>query len=355
MRSRKGVLTLVLGIFASLAVACGSTSGGGDAGVGLGDADAIELPDGEPDSTTSQDQLGPIDTRTSWTPDDDAFTPWWDVTATGCYPPCVLGDCPGCCECPKTYCPGVTTSVPCTSVPVPGDDEVCVPGGAFTMGDDDPGEEGPLHNVWLPPYYIEKTEVTNASYRACVTDGACDPPSPGSDFHDLTKDALPVLVSFAMAKTYCEWRGKRLPSEAEWEKAARGTDGRLYPWGDQAPSCALANGPDCNAGKLVAVGSYPSGASPYGALDMAGNALEHVDEAYASWAYRYTLDGCYPHWPCILVSGSAGPASACMLRGGGLLDDGGTTSSRDDLRSTARYHEAPNQIRAGFRCLRPAP
>ncbi len=162
---------------------------------------------------------------------------------------------------------------------------VYVPAGEFLMGSPD-GEgyddEHPLHTVYLDAFWIDKTEVTNAMYQQCVNAGVCQ------ENHDYGvafngPDQPVVGVNWYDAKTYCEWVGKRLPTEAEWEKAARGTDGRKYPWGNQSPNCSLLNyvshGGAC-VGRTAPVGSYPAGASPYGALDMAGNVWEWVSDWY---------------------------------------------------------------------------
>ncbi|NPV87581.1 MAG: SUMF1/EgtB/PvdO family nonheme iron enzyme [Anaerolineae bacterium] len=167
---------------------------------------------------------------------------------------------------------------------------VYVPAGEFEMGSQEGDyDERPVHTVYLDAYWIDRTEVTNAMYAKCVQDGACDEPgsrgsATRSDYYGNSSYAdYPVInVDWHMADAYCRWAGRRLPSEAEWEKAARGTDGREYPWGDGAPSCGLANydaGNYC-VGDTSAVGSYPEGASPYGALDMAGNVWEWVADWY---------------------------------------------------------------------------
>jgi formylglycine-generating enzyme required for sulfatase activity len=166
-----------------------------------------------------------------------------------------------------------------------------VPAGAFTMGspDDDPqafGNEKPAHVVQVPAFWIDQTEVTNRQYQACVAAAACTQPI-GVDsatrtnyYADPQYAGHPViLVSWRQAGAYCAWAGRRLPTEPEWEKAARGTDGRLYPWGNQAPDNTLLNF-NLAALDTTRVGAFPNGASPYGAFDMAGNVVEWVDGFY---------------------------------------------------------------------------
>lgn len=184
---------------------------------------------------------------------------------------------------------------------------VLVPAGDFIMGSDIGLEdEKPVHTVYLDAFYIDKYEVTNVIYKACVDAGACRPPI-GVDsltrrhyYDDPEYANFPVgKVNWDMARTYCEWRGGRLPTEAEWEKAARGTDGRIYPWGgtdlkditcEHAAAVGLYNVTELSQIKkcvedTVQVGMYEMGVSPYGAYDMAGNVGEWVSSLYQSYPY----------------------------------------------------------------------
>lgn len=172
---------------------------------------------------------------------------------------------------------------------------VYVPAGEFLMGSPE-GQgneyEWPQHTVYLNAYWIDKTEVTVAQYSRCVEAGACSParPDPNSSYCtsvDDTKFNHPInCVDWSQAVAYCGWVGRRLPSEAEWEKAARGVDGRLYPWGNQEPRSDLLNFDASVDSITTPVGQYPAGASPYGALDMAGNVWEMVADWYDENYYR---------------------------------------------------------------------
>lgn len=231
-------------------------------------------------------------------------------------------------------------------------EEVFVSAGMFLMGcagDLFPGgcdnDTKPVHGVYLDAFYIDRTEVTNAQYRGCVAAGVCSPPiadksaTRSNYFTDPRYDNYPMInVDWQRARAYCQWVGKRLPTEAEWEKAARGTDLRRYPWGNQPPTCALTNFKGCK-GDTVAVGSYPEAASPYAALDMAGNVSEWVNDVYAS---RYYPNSSYynPQGP--------GDTGKHLVRGGSWAEDqGGVTAFiRLDGVEILKY------LRIGFRCAK---
>ena len=170
-----------------------------------------------------------------------------------------------------------------------GPDQIDIPAGAFWLGcndalDDrcDP-DELPGRTVTLSAYAIDRTEVSEDAWVTCMDAGACGlPDAARSD--QLGGDAPVTGVTRAQSEDYCAWRGGRLPTEAEWEKAARGTDGRTWPWGETEPSCALAWSRSCGA--LAPVASLPAGASPYGLLHVAGNAWEWVGDGYDAVGYQ---------------------------------------------------------------------
>ena len=168
-------------------------------------------------------------------------------------------------------------------------------------------DELPLHSVLLDTFYIDQYEVTNYQYRACVKAGFCEEPSKISSwtqesyFDNPKFDDYPVIyVSWEDALSYCNWRGLRLPTDAEWEKAARGPEGLIYPWGDTFTE-PVANICDKNCSlksptldiddryvDTSPVGIFPEGASPYGAMDMAGNVLEWVNDIYVIDYYLWS-------------------------------------------------------------------
>ena len=192
--------------------------------------------------------------------------------------------------------------------------------------------ESPYHKVTLAAFDIDQTEVTQHAYQACLAAGVCSAPIIG--FDPDVRPSVPVAhLNWDQARAYCVWAGKRLPTEAEWEKAARGTDGRIYPWGDGAPDCEHANFLHCG-NDLQPVGSHPKGASPYGALDMAGNAGEFVSDWFGSDYYLNSP-----------MDNPMGPVSGVskVARGGYY------NSLMEDLRVSAR--NARNEA-VGMRCAR---
>lgn len=241
---------------------------------------------------------------------------------------------------------------------------VYVPAGEFKMGSEKYGSgEKPVHTVNLGAFWIDQTEVTNAMYARCVAAGECDPHrSTKSYTHDSYYgnpefDEYPVVyVSWSDAKAYCAWADKRLPTEAEWEKAARGEDRRTYPWGNEwdvrttlrlnfsdkndpiDPSDTVA---DDGYADTAPVGNYLNGASPYGAYDMAGNVWEWVADWYGENYYSTSP-----------LSNPLGPNSGTerVVRGGAWNDpaEGVRSANR------GRGPSSANNSRVGFRCSRNA-
>lgn len=176
---------------------------------------------------------------------------------------------------------------------------VAIPAGEFAMGCANvsllakpTGELGcsedsqPLHRVRLPAFAIDAKEVAWAEYQACVSAGECKPAQAPAWRDADQKPELPMrFVTWQQADRYCRWKGKRLPTEAEWEKAARGTDGRSRPWGEDETTCERAVLARCSDLEPLPVGGRPSGASPYSVLDMAGNVREWVADRYQKTYY----------------------------------------------------------------------
>jgi len=166
---------------------------------------------------------------------------------------------------------------------------VYVPEGSFVMGQDEiePSDHQPAHKVTVDDFWIFQAEVTNRMYRMCVDVGVCTEPAQSPWYGDPGYEKAPVSgVNWDQAKAYCEWIGGRLPTEAEWELAARGTDARTYPWGEDEPTCDLLNFQDClEPSEPDIVGSYPLGVSPLKVADMAGNVDEWVADWYAEDYY----------------------------------------------------------------------
>ncbi|MGB8983806.1 MAG: SUMF1/EgtB/PvdO family nonheme iron enzyme [Anaerolineales bacterium] len=217
-----------------------------------------------------------------------------------------------------------------------------IPAGTFMMGSDNGSDdEGPSHEVTLAAYWIDKTEVTNSMYRQCVDQGRCKPPRDPEYYSANNYADHPVVyVDWEDAQRYCEWAGRRLPTEAEWENAARGPSGNLLPWAGSL-DCLHANYGSC-AGEAKAVGSYPQGKSAYGALDMFGNVWEWVFDKYDANYYKLSVS-----------VDPAGPVSGKhnILRGAAW-----DTLDALKLRLTFRYNRDPNSTGGsyGFRCAAPA-
>ena len=229
-----------------------------------------------------------------------------------------------------------------------------VPAGPFLMGSTDldssaSPDEKPQRLVHVDTYWIDRTEITNRQFRDCVEAGGCKPQQVGNRI--FREGNLPVVgVSWAQAESYCRWAGARLPTEAEWEKAARGTDGRLYPWGNKfegqrlnyCDAACVADWRDRSANDgyryTAPVGSYPHGASPYGVLDMSGNVWEWTADWYASGEYAAAPE-----------SNPTGPESGLqkVIRGGSWYYQGAS------LRVARRHKDVPTSSydNIGFRCV----
>jgi formylglycine-generating enzyme required for sulfatase activity/uncharacterized Zn finger protein (UPF0148 family) len=217
-----------------------------------------------------------------------------------------------------------------------------VPAGIFSMGSDTgPIDTRPMHPVTLDAYWIDGTEITNSMYAQCVNAGNCAPPSQVDTtgrsiyFGDPQYDEFPVVyVSWGDAVAYCKWAGRKLPTEAEWEKAARGTDGRTYPWGN---TYVLGFSNSANIiGVTSNVNNFPSDKSPYGALDMAGNVWEWVNDKYEKYSELSHQNN------------PSGPTSG----EGRVIRGGSYTSNLFNVRAFIRSNLDENSVseNIGFRC-----
>jgi formylglycine-generating enzyme required for sulfatase activity len=225
---------------------------------------------------------------------------------------------------------------------------VTVPAGSFFMGSKNGADdEKPAHRVSGPAFIIDRYEVTNARFAACVQAGTCTAPALASSsvrphYFDSPDFAnYPVIhVSWQQAAQFCVWAGGRLPSEAEWERAARGTeDARTYPWGDSAPDCSKANMLGC-VGDTDRVGRRAAGQSPYGVFDMAGNVWEWTADWYDPKYYGHSPE-----------QQPSGPTTGTLkvMRGGCWM------SGVSSLTATCRKPELPASWapNVGFRCVYP--
>jgi len=226
---------------------------------------------------------------------------------------------------------------------------VFVPAGAFTMGHDegDPDEK-PAHEVWLDGFYIDKYEVTWRQWRLSALPLPKDinglPIRPAKPIWGRS-DHLPVsYIKWNDAKRYVAWAGKRLPTEAEWEKAARGADGRLFPWGNEEPSFdrAVWRAHPIGKDEPAPIDCCAAGASPYGAFNMAGNLYEWTEDVYDRKFYEQG-----PEEGAWRNPRNRGPGDKRVLRGGSFVFD------TSDLRATLRYPQWPRegQDYVGFRAV----
>jgi formylglycine-generating enzyme required for sulfatase activity len=245
-------------------------------------------------------------------------------------------------------------------------EQVYVPAGEFIMGSSDieakitieggrAYPEIPVHTVYLDGYWIDKYEVTTSQYALCVEAGGCRAPYLSSSetrpkyYGNPEYADYPVIwVSWFMSNEYCQWAGRRLPTEAEWEKASRGTEGAKYPWGNDEVSGERANFCDINCERTIAngkfddgygdtapIGSYPAGVSPYGALDMSGNV----------WEWTSTLIQDYPY------DATDGRENQDVW-GERVWRGGPWSNGYWWLRSSVRYRSVPSYwyVNLGFRC-----
>jgi formylglycine-generating enzyme required for sulfatase activity len=250
-----------------------------------------------------------------------------------------------------------------------------VPGGPFIMGADTGGEldEHPAHRVNIPAFWLDVTEVTNEAWDRCGMAKVCPPPDAtsagrngfGGDARFRGPRQPVSAITWDSARQYCAWLGKRLPTEAEWEKAARGTDARRYPWGNEEPTPdrAVFSG----TGVTADVGTHPRGAGPYGHQDLGGNVWEWVEDVYDPFAYTRPSAGAGKGSSCEEAmealddlrkrnkqgfTGSNPIPTACerVLRGGAFNYPG------PGLRASNRVHHAPHYrlVMSGFRCAKSA-
>ena len=264
----------------------------------------------------------------------------------------------------------------CSSPPKGGPDEVYISGGDFTMGHDpflpeppactmyptDPCNDfAPRHKVTLDPFFIDKTEVSVGEYKKCVADGFCAAPDLSSSdpligqrYADPASQDFPMVgVRWTEATQFCQSKGRRLPTEAEWERAARGTNERDFPWGNTAPACDKIpdacprdpwNDPGWDASLMRKVGTTPADKTPEGVLDLYGNARELVNDVFSHDYYGHSPqrnptgpDASYP------------PGATRVVRGGGYVHAGKWADPANGAPSWGRDFDSG---RDGFRCAR---
>jgi formylglycine-generating enzyme required for sulfatase activity len=229
---------------------------------------------------------------------------------------------------------------------------VSVAAGSFWMGCNDAvdtecqadGREAPYHQVWVPAFKIDKHETTVSDFAACVTNSGCTAADTGSgcNFNVAGKENHPInCVDWNRAKAYCTWVGKRLPAEAEWEKTARGTDGRKYPWGNDVLDCnrAVHSVSPCSNSGTATVGSKPTGVSPYGAMDMVGNVWEFTEDDWHSGYTGAPNDGS----PWIDT-----PRAEWRVYRGGAFSGNNPAYLRSSVRAQFPFDTGSNTL--GFRC-----
>lgn len=221
-----------------------------------------------------------------------------------------------------------------------------IPSATFMMGCNDgvddlcAGDENPYHAVTLSGYRIDQYEVRRSDYLECINASACN--TPACDWDETGLPNHPVTcVTWQDAADYCAWAGKRLPTEAEWEYAARGSTERRYPWGnddfdDIANPCSFANANLCRL-DAEDVGSHPTGASPLGAFDVAGNVYEWVNDWYDAGYYAISP-----------ATDPQGPAAGGVR----VMRGGGWNTNKANFRTSAREANTPtfNNNETGFRC-----
>ena len=238
---------------------------------------------------------------------------------------------------PVTPAPADPTTTP-SPVRFCSDGRVFIPGGTFAMGTHDHDRSGPVHEVTLSPYCLDRTEVTVQAFERCVREAGCPWGfTNGSCDVERAPDHPMGCVTWDEAARYCELAGARLPTEAEWEFAARGTDGRPFPWGQAPPRDQLCWSGVAPRDASCPVGSFASGASPFGVLDMAGNLYEWVLDEYVPYSSDAARD------PRIAPE----PGRRKGLRGG--------TYAQTDLvlmHATVRYGDSPTERSrgTGIRC-----